>query len=182
MSTRKHITNTLQSMGYETNYINRSVKVHEKNYGTDYNIERIIEILVRLQSKDKMKTAPTKIKEKFTKSGDDMVLTKEQNNHQKIQMKNNKWNTVYGSVFAVNKVLAIYQWTIKITAKSLFADIVIGITSRRDYRNGMFHTLKKDGNDGWLYGYKSKNGNKVNWTGKQTYSESYGQYDIITMQ
>eukprot|EP01084_Bolivina_argentea_P122286 216702_1 len=52
------IEQMLLSMGFTVNYIKRAFKVYEKNYGDQYNIFVITEIIVRLQNKDKLNKHP----------------------------------------------------------------------------------------------------------------------------
>eukprot|EP01084_Bolivina_argentea_P088233 159325_1 len=47
--------NKLKILGIEDKYIHRSLKVYEKHYGFKYKIEIILEIIYRLQVKDKLK-------------------------------------------------------------------------------------------------------------------------------
>eukprot|EP01084_Bolivina_argentea_P086764 156792_1 len=59
-SEKQNITDSLINMGFPSNYIQRAFKVYEKNYGHKYNVEVITEIIVRLQNKDKKKSANKK--------------------------------------------------------------------------------------------------------------------------
>ena len=49
---KKDIQDMLVSMGFKPNYIQRAFIVYVKNYGNNYNVEVITEIIVRLQNKD----------------------------------------------------------------------------------------------------------------------------------
>ena len=55
MSNKKDIQEMLLSMGFPSSYIGRAFKVYEKNYGHDYNVEVLTELIIRLQNKDKVK-------------------------------------------------------------------------------------------------------------------------------
>eukprot|EP01084_Bolivina_argentea_P065937 120201_1 len=55
MSNKRNIQETLVSVGFSKNYIVRAFKVYEKNYGHNYNIDVIAEIISRLQNKDRAK-------------------------------------------------------------------------------------------------------------------------------
>jgi len=53
---RQEIKLQLQTqMGFGFNYIERAFRVFEKNYGNEYNLEVMIEIIVKLQNKDMQK-------------------------------------------------------------------------------------------------------------------------------
>lgn len=56
---KRNIQQHLKSMGFPSNYIQRAFKVYEKHYGHGYNVEVLVEIIVRLQNKDKCKRTIT---------------------------------------------------------------------------------------------------------------------------
>eukprot|EP01083_Nonionella_stella_P281037 956253_1 len=53
MSSKSDIQEILSTMGFHPNYILRAFNLHERNFGNEYNVEVITEIIVRLQKKDK---------------------------------------------------------------------------------------------------------------------------------
>eukprot|EP01084_Bolivina_argentea_P060614 110727_1 len=55
MSSKKDIRESLLSMGFSANYIDRAFTVYEKKYGYSYNVEVMTEVIVRLQNKDNAK-------------------------------------------------------------------------------------------------------------------------------
>eukprot|EP01084_Bolivina_argentea_P270690 460340_1 len=60
MSTQKEIVNTLMTLGYASDIIQRAFKVYIKNYGRKYQIEVLVEIISRLQKKDALKISQHK--------------------------------------------------------------------------------------------------------------------------
>ena len=77
MSTKQVIEQALTSMGHESRYISRAFKVYEKNYGQNYNAEVLMEIIKRLENKDKAKSS---LKDKPTAK--QRVTDSAQNNNQ----------------------------------------------------------------------------------------------------
>eukprot|EP01084_Bolivina_argentea_P270692 460345_1 len=55
MSNQKEIVNTLMTLGYTSDIIQRAFKVYIRNYGHSYNVEVLAEIILRLRKKDALK-------------------------------------------------------------------------------------------------------------------------------
>ena len=53
VAAKEYVLQELDTMGYSRNLIRRTIKVYEKNYGTELDFAVVQEIIIRLQNKDK---------------------------------------------------------------------------------------------------------------------------------
>ena len=54
MKVRKDVEATLREFGFSQRYIGRAFKVYTNQYGNNYDVEVLTEIIIRLQKKDRM--------------------------------------------------------------------------------------------------------------------------------
>merc|ERR1712228_724062 len=54
------VSSKLTKLGYNDDYIHRALRVYHKNYGSNYNVEILSEILYRLRVKDQIKAQKKK--------------------------------------------------------------------------------------------------------------------------
>eukprot|EP01084_Bolivina_argentea_P311915 539960_1 len=199
-SHKKSVIETFISMGFQKNYIVRALKVYEKNYGLDYKIEVVTEILVRLRNKDKAKKVRRLEEKKKVQSSQQLqaILNtdeKKQNDDQsndEIQIYDSKLYSVNNNIITKEKggpgsiygktitTKTIHHWRVKILNFHQNYQLFIGI----HYAN---KTLIKwpekcKMRDAINYGYGSC-GKRFSGNGKKTvnFGDKYYNDDIVNI-